>query len=269
MTLAERYQLFILDLDGVLYRGSEPIRDAVQTVQRLQSSGKPVFYLTNNSGLTREQYVERLRTMGISTEPSHFMTSAWATTQYVLSQYDKAKVFVVGEPGLQSELRNSGIQTIENPDEQPVDCVVVGIDRSFSYERLRQAQWAILDGAAFIATNSDSTYPAENDRLLPGAGTIVAAIQTATGVEPFVVGKPNTWMLERLLQRNGHSAQEALLIGDRLDTDIAIAKRAGVPSALVLTGISTLDDLQTAPSEQQPDYVLTSLLEMMEKQGWE
>lgn len=267
MTLAERYQLFILDLDGVLYRGSEPIRDAVQTVQRLQSSGKPVFYLTNNSGLTREQYAERLRTMGIAAEPSHFMTSAWATTQYVLSQYDRAKVFVVGEPGLQSELRNSGIQTIENPDEQSVDCVIVGIDRSFSYERLRQAQWAILDGAAFIATNSDSTYPAENDRLLPGAGTIVAAIQTATGVEPFVVGKPNTWMLELLLQRNGRSPQEALLIGDRLDTDIAIAKRAGVPSALVLTGISTLDDLQTAPSEQQPDYVLTSLLEMMEKQG--
>lgn len=267
MTLAERYQLFILDLDGVLYRGSEPIRDAVQTVQRLQSSGKPVFYLTNNSGLTREQYAERLRTMGVAAEPSHFMTSAWATTQYVLSQYDRAKVFVVGEPGLQSELRNSEIQTIENPDEQSVDCVIVGIDRSFSYERLRQAQWAILDGAAFIATNSDSTYPAENDRLLPGAGTIVAAIQTATGVEPFVVGKPNTWMLELLLQRNGHSPQEALLIGDRLDTDIAIAKRAGVPSALVLTGISTLDDLQTAPSEQQPDYVLTSLLEMMEKQG--
>lgn len=264
MTLAERYQLFILDLDGVLYRGSEPITDAVQTVLRLQSSGKPVFYLTNNSGLTREQYVERLRAMGIPSETSYFMTSAWAATQYVLSQYGKARVFVVGEPGLQSELRNAGIQTIENPDEQPVDCVIVGIDRSFSYERLRQAQWAILDGAAFIATNRDSTYPAENNRLLPGAGTIVAAIQTATGVEPFVVGKPNTWMLELLLQRGEYSAQDALLVGDRLDTDIAIAKRLSMPSALVLTGISTQDHLQAAPPEQQPDWVLVSLAQILE-----
>lgn len=264
MTLAEQHQLLILDLDGVLYRGSEPIAEAVQTVLRLPSLGKPVFYLTNNSGLTREQYVERLQAMGIPAEPSHFMTSAWATTQYVLSQYGRVNVFVVGEPGLQRELQNAGIQTIENPDEQPVDCVVVGIDRSFSYERLRQAQWAVLGGAAFIATNADSTYPAENDRLLPGAGTIVAAIRTASGTEPFVVGKPNTWMLELLLQRNGYAAQDALLIGDRLDTDIALAKRAGMPCALVLTGISTRADLQIAPPEQQPDWVLSSLVELFE-----
>jgi 4-nitrophenyl phosphatase len=264
MTLAERYQLFILDLDGVLYRGNEPIAGAVQAVLKLQSLGKPVFYLTNNSGLTREQYVERLHKMNIPAEASQFITSAWATTRYLLSQYGKVKVFVVGEPGLQLELQNAGILIVENPDEQHVDCVIVGIDRSFSYERLRQAQWAILGGAAFIATNCDSTYPAENDRVLPGAGTIVAAIQTATGVKPFTVGKPNTWMLDLLLRQSGHSAQDALLVGDRLDTDIVIAKRAGVPCALVLTGISTRNDLEIAPPEQQPDWVLSNLMAIVE-----
>lgn len=259
---------FIFDLDGVLYRGSEPISDAVETLLALQARGVPTYFLTNNSGLTREQYSHRLQRMGIPASPEQFMTSAWATARFLQSWKPDACLFVVGEPGLREELHASGFRFTENPETEAADAVVVGIDKSFTYERLRLAQYTLLSGARLIATNADATYPAEGGRVLPGAGTMVAAIQTAGGAVPFVVGKPNVLILDLLLQEAGMSRSEAFLVGDRLDTDISLAKQAGVPCALALTGISTREEANALPAELKPDYIwdsLKSLLPLLDK----
>ncbi len=260
--LANRFEAFLFDLDGVIYRGEIPMPHAVETLNTLRKSGRALFYLTNNSGYTRQQYAERLTRMGIPAEPDQFITSAWATALYLQKALPNAKLFVVGEPGLEEELREGGFTLVEDPEAERPDAVVVGIDRRFSYQRLAQAQYAIFSGARFIATNTDATYPAE-DRLLPGAGAIVSAIATATDKQPIVIGKPNPAMLEPFIQRRIINPTTTLLVGDRLDTDIALANALHMPCALVLTGISTMDDVRCAPLELLPNWVLHHLGELL------
>ncbi|MCS7066587.1 MAG: HAD-IIA family hydrolase, partial [Fimbriimonadales bacterium] len=217
--LAKRFQAFILDLDGVVYRGSQPIPNAIETINLLMADGRELFFVTNNSGATREQYAERLQQMGLPVSPERILTSGWATAHYLRQQMPRARLFVVGEPGLKQELQAAGFRLIEDPEVQRPEAVVVGIDRDFTYQRLAQAQWAILRGAQFIATNTDPTYPAE-DRLLPGAGSIVAAIRAATGKSPVVMGKPNPRILLPLLDAHRINMDTTLVVGDRLETDI-------------------------------------------------
>jgi 4-nitrophenyl phosphatase len=229
--LANRFEAFVFDLDGVVYRGSCPLPHAIQVLNLLHDAGREVYFLTNNSGATRQQYAERLQAMGyLHARPEHFITSGWATALY---------------------LRRARVEG-----------AVVGIDRAFSYERLAQAQYAILNDARFIATNTDATYPAE-DRLLPGAGSIVAAIATAAGRKPIVIGKPNPQILQPFIERGWINPERTLLIGDRLDTDIALANALHIPCALVLTGVSTRDDLTCAPLEQLPQWALNDLSELL------
>jgi len=257
------FRLYIFDLDGVIYRGDEPMPNAAQTVHRLRQEGKLVRFLTNNSALTREAYVRRLTGMGISCDEEDFMTSAYATALYLQAQQAAGKrVYVVGEEGIYQELRRIGMFTVTDPEEEGADYVVAGIDRQFTYEKLRRAHYAIQHGATFIATNRDATYPAAGGRIVPGGGAIVAAIQTCTGVEPLVIGKPNTYSMELLLQRCGVSPDEAVLIGDRLDTDVLVGKRAGLHTVLVLTGVTDADALRHAPPEMQPERVIQTLAEL-------
>ncbi len=261
--LANRFETFVFDLDGVVYRGNRALPHAVEVLNLLQESGRQVFYLTNNSGATRQQYAEKLRALGVDAQPEQFITSAWATALYLQRALNPgAKLFVVGEPGLKQELHAAGFETVEAVETEIPAAVVVGIDRAFSYERLAQAQYAILNGARFIATNADPTYPAE-DRLLPGAGTMVAAIATATGHKPRVIGKPNPQILQPFIERGVIQPERTLLIGDRLDTDIALANLLHIPCALVLTGVATRDDVACAPLEQLPQWVLNNLSELL------
>jgi 4-nitrophenyl phosphatase len=260
--LARRFQAFIMDLDGVVYRGSQPLPYAVETLNLLMAEGRELFFVTNNSGATREQYAERLQLMGIPTSPDRILTSGWATVHYLRQHMPNAQLFVVGEPGLKQELQAAGFRLVEDPERQQPDAVVVGIDREFTYQRLAQAQYAILKGAHFIATNTDSTYPAE-DRLLPGAGSLVAAIRTATGTQPLVMGKPNPRILLPLLDAYRLVLDTTLLVGDRLETDIALAHALHMPSALVLTGVTRREDLEDAPLELLPHWVLENLSDLM------
>jgi 4-nitrophenyl phosphatase len=260
--LARRFQSFLFDMDGVVYRGSQPLPCAVETIARLLACGRQVFFLTNNSGATREQYAERLQKMGLPISPESILTSGWATARYLKHHIPNARLFVVGEEGLKQELKAADFQLIDDPEQQPPDAVVVGIDRELTYRRLAQAQWAILQGAQFIATNTDATYPAE-DRLLPGAGSIVAAIQTATGKRPLIIGKPNPRILLPLLDAHRISLDTTLIIGDRLETDIALAHALNMPSALVLTGVTSREDLQNAPLDLLPHWVLEHLGDLM------
>lgn len=261
--LANRFDTFVFDLDGVVYRGNQPLPHAIEVLNLLQSAGRQVFFLTNNSGATRQQYAEKLQSMGVEAHPEQFITSAWATALYLQRTLEQgARLFVVGEPGLKQELCAAGFEVVESVEPKIPAAVVVGIDRNFNYERLAQAQYAILNGARFIATNADATYPAE-DRLLPGAGTMVAAIATATGHKPRIIGKPNPQILQPYIERGQIRPEQTLLVGDRLDTDIALANLLHLPCALVLTGVSTREDVACAPLDQLPQWVLNSLGDLL------
>lgn len=260
--LANRFDTFVFDLDGVIYRGAKPLPHAVATVNLLLRAGRQLFFLTNNSGATRQQYAQKLRAMGVPVSPDQIITSGWATALYLQKALPNAKLFVVGELGLKEELTAHGFSLVDDPEKTLPDAVVVGIDREFSYARLAQAQYAILAGARFIATNTDPTYPAEH-RLLPGAGAIVSAIATASGRKPILIGKPNPEMLAPFIQQKRIQPQSMLLIGDRLDTDIALANHLHIPSALVLTGVSQRSDVECAPIELLPTWVLNHLGELL------
>ncbi len=261
--LANRFETFVFDLDGVVYRGKRALPHAVEVLNLLQDSGRQVFYLTNNSGATRLQYAERLQVMGVDARPEQFITSAWATALFLQRALNPgSKLFVVGELGLRQELCSAGFEVVDSVEPNIPAAVVVGIDRAFTYERLTQAQQAILHGARFIATNTDGSYPAE-DRLLPGAGAMVAAIAAATGKKPTIIGKPNPQILQPFIERGVIQPERTLLIGDRLDTDIALANLLHIPCALVLTGVTGRADVENAPLEQLPQWVLHDLSELL------
>jgi len=253
--VAER-KAILFDLDGVLYRGKKPLPGAEEAVKLARSRGYRVFFLTNNSTRTRAQYVERLRSMGIECDESDVITSGYATAEYLKSVAPNgARLFVIGEEGLKVELRLAGFLI---SDEEPVDFVVVGLDRKFNYEKLLRAQQAILKGAEFIATNPDSTYPTE-EGLIPGAGSIVAAVERASGRKPTLIGKPQPFMLELALRLSGARREECVVVGDRLDTDILAGNRAGMVTILVLTGVTTEEEARRAEGDLRPKFIIPDL----------
>lgn len=261
-TLTLPKQLVIFDLDGVVYRGQTPTPDAAAVITRLQASGFDVHFLTNNSSQHRNSYCAKLGGLGIHAAQASIMTSAYATALYLTDEGLKgASVLVVGEAGLAEELNDAGIRALPagpHYAEESVAAVVVGIDREFTYLKLEQAQGALLAGARFIATNRDPTFPTEG-RDLPGGGSIVAAIATASGREPFTVGKPNTLGLELILKATGVPKPGVVLVGDRLDTDIDVGIAAGIDTILTLTGVTKRSDLKGLPANRQPTAVIEDL----------
>jgi len=260
-----RVAAWIFDLDGVIWRGNSPIEGAAQSVEKLRAAGKRCLFATNNSARAPEHFAARLNEMGIRASPEDVVTSATATAFYLSVHLPRARVFVVGEDGVQGLLRDVGahVVTVENAEQfAEVDCVVAGIDRSFTYEKLRLAHSYIGRGARFIATNRDATFPVEGG-VVPGAGSIVAAIETASGVVPLSMGKPAPAMLLGILERLNLSPDEAAMVGDRLDTDIACGARAGIGTVCVATGVTSLEEAREATGELRPDLVFRDLPDMM------
>jgi phosphoglycolate/pyridoxal phosphate phosphatase family enzyme len=252
----------LFDLDGVIYRGKTVLPHAADTVAWARERGLAVRFLTNNSTVTRDDYSRRLGEFGIPTPPGEIMTSAYATALYLKSRGDdSATVLVVGEGGLRDEIAAVGLRVILPPAGDGVRYVVVGMDRAFNYASLHTAMSAILSGAEFIASNRDPTFPVENG-LLPGGGTIVAAIESAVGFAPLLIGKPETLMVELVLADVECQPAQALIVGDRLDTDIKTGRAAGLHTALVLTGISSADDVRRAPEGMKPEWVLETLAQL-------
>lgn len=229
-----RYPLYVFDLDGTLYRGNEPVAGAAETLSRLRAEGSAIRFLTNNSSQTPEAQAAKLLSMCFEAQVEEITTSGMGAADYLVRQ-NSPHAFVVGEPGLAEVLTRSGIEVV---DDDPADAVVVGICRSFTYDLLNEAMQRILAGARFIATNPDSSYPLEGGRLIPGAGSIVAAVQTACGKEPVMIGKPNPYLIEMILSETGIAPTDALVVGDRFETDIESGRRAGCDTLLVLTGVS-------------------------------
>ena len=236
----KKYRLYILDLDGTLYRGQEALPFAVETVKQLEANGALIRYLTNNSGQTRRFYAEKLGKMGFNAPPSAIYSSAIGAAKVCVNER-LTQVFYVGDSGLKQTLGEGGIQVV-NETSEPAKAVVAGICRSFTYAWLNAALQQIIGGAKFIATNADATYPLEGERVEPGAGAIVSAIQTACGVAPRVIGKPEPFLIQMILQETGISPNQTLIVGDRYETDILSALNAGVDAHLVLTGVA-----KTAP----------------------
>lgn len=224
-------KLAILDLDGTLYRGSTVIPGSVDAVQRLAQVAT-IRYLTNNSTATPGQVAQKLCTMGFPADEELIVTSAMGAAWRLRGTIRRA--YVLGEHGLRQAMASVGIEVVD----ADAEAVVVGLCRTATYDHLAACQREIRNGARFVATNRDATYPVEDGAVIPGAGTLVAAVATAAEQEPEVIGKPEPYLVEEILRQTGVAAEDAVMIGDRLDTDIEAARRAGVPGILVLSGVS-------------------------------
>jgi len=252
--IADGYDAFLLDLDGVLYRGEQPIPGAGDAVDRLRELGKRVAFVTNNSSRTPGAVAEHLARVGVRASEEEVVTSALVTADLLASRGTEA-VYVVGEEGIRSALSARGIAVVdvENDGAEP-DTVVVGWDRHATYASLARAALLVERGARLVATNPDASYPAP-EGALPGAGALLAVITTTTGAEAEIVGKPHPPLLRAALDRAGGG--RPIVVGDRLDTDVAGAAATGWDSALVLTGIATREE--SARADPAPTYVVDDL----------
>jgi len=251
--------VLIFDLDGVVYLGDTPIPGAVEALSLLAGRGHALFYLTNNATRSRRAYADRLTAMGIPASPAQVMTSAHATGLHLRDQGAAGKsVYVVGERGLREEMALAGLRVVEDGDETPVDYVVAGLDRELTYARLRRAHQEIVRGAVFVATNRDATYPMESGEI-PGGGAMVASIEASTGVRGETIGKPEPHTWRRILELAGATPRQAVMIGDRLETDILGAKRLGLHTVLALTGVTTRETIRGVTARNGPDYVVETL----------
>jgi len=256
--LHRSYDALLFDLDGVLYRGDEPVPGAAAVLSGLRAGGATIRFLTNNSARTPAQISERLGRMGIEAHASEILTSGLATAALLRREGTTGTAFVVGERGVREALESAGIRAVDGSPER-TDLVVVGWDRELTYDTLRTAALLVQRGARLVATNADVTYPAP-DGLWPGAGSILAAVVAATGATPTVVGKPSRPLFEAAADDTG--ADRPLVVGDRLDTDVAGASTMGWDSFLVTTGASHLPDLLDSPVV--PTFVAASLASLLE-----
>ena len=278
----------IFDMDGVLYRGSVVMPQAQQTVDRLRSAGWQVFFATNNSTASRADYVKRLTGLGLGGDEDHVITSAYATAHYLARLDPKpTDVFVVGADGLRAEIAAVGItarpasalpgahpppdaaadgvsagamrEYLTHLDLPAIpDAVIVGLDLHLTYARLAEAQRCVMGGARFIASNKDRAYPVEG-RLLPGAGSIVEALEVASGRKAVCIGKPEPFLFEEAIRRAGPGAGQVVVIGDAPEYDIVAAHRVGATGVLITTGLTDQAAVAAVTGDAVPDHVIDSL----------
>lgn len=246
----------LLDLDGTLYHGNRMIPGADRLMEQLVNLCVPFRYVTNNSSLSPDAFAARLRGMGLPARPEDVCTSAGAAAQYVAANRPGAKVYIIGESGLRGAAEEAGLELVEDRAE----IVLQGIDRELSYDKIARAVTQLLGGAEFVMTNPDLLLPSEHG-LMPGAGSIGAMIQAASGKQPTIIGKPSAILMNYALDRLGASAEETLVVGDNLATDIGAGRAAGCSTALVLTGLTTADNMESyaAKAGCRPDVVCADL----------
>ena len=245
----------ILDMDGVLWRGNRPLAGLRELFDTFERRSLPAVIATNNATIEPASLVARLKEAGVVLPPEKIVTSAEAAAAHVARSFPaRVRVHVVGEEPLRTALAKAGCRIVNGADRPEV--VVVGMDRRLDWEKLTQATLAIRAGAAFIGTNPDLTFPSERG-IGPGNGAILAALQAATGAMPTIVGKPEPHLFLEAARRLAVEASGCLVVGDRLETDILGGLRAGMPTALLLTGVTSREALQS--SEIRPDVVLEDL----------
>ena len=249
----------VIDVDGVLWHGKQPLPGVPAFFDFLSAHKIDFIIATNNSARPASDITNRLMRMGVTIADDQILTSAEATARSLPRIAPNAKrVLVVGGDGLVNALKQSGYEIVE----RDADAVIAGLDLTLSYEKLKRASFEIRHGAKFIGTNGDKTFPLE-EGVAPGAGAILAAIQTATDVAPIVVGKPERAMFDIAIEKMRATHETAAMLGDRLDTDIDGAQRAGLKSILVMTGVTTPDIL--AGSSVKPDWIYDNLVALQEE----
>ncbi|WP_249871179.1 TIGR01457 family HAD-type hydrolase [Oceanobacillus saliphilus] len=248
----KKYKGYLIDLDGTMYRGTEVIDGAADFIDELSARGIPYLFVTNNSSKTQEDVSNKLNSMGIKSTPDQVVTTSLATANYIRSNKEYARCFVIGESGLIHALEASGLVITE----EKCDYVVMGIDRQVTYEKFVKACLAIRNGASFISTNSDVAIPTERG-LLPGNGALTSVVSVSTGRKPTFIGKPEAIIMQEALHILGLSKEDTLMVGDNYNTDIKAGINAGIDTLMVFTGVTPFDDLETLI--KQPTYHVHSL----------
>jgi NagD protein len=249
-------ECWLTDMDGVLVHENHPVPGAAQLLQEWADEGKPYLVLTNNSMLTPRDLSARLRANGLLVPEESLWTSALATADFLKSQTPGGSAFVIGEAGITTALHEAGFIMTETAP----DYVVVAETRNYSFDAITKAIRLIGDGSRFIVTNPDATSPSP-DGPFPATGAVAAMIMKATGMEPYVVGKPNPMMFRSAMNKIGAHSENTGMIGDRMDTDIVAGIEAGLHTVLVLTGISDQAEIERYPF--RPDEVVNSVADLL------
>lgn len=252
----KKYQAYVIDLDGTMYKGKDRIEGAAEFVGHLRMNHIPYLYLTNNSSKTPEQIAEKLNGLGIHADAEQVFTSSMATATYISQQKKKANVYVIGEEGLQKAIEKEGHELVEDR----ADYVVIGIDRNISYEKFVTACLNVRNGATLLSTNGDIAIPTDRG-MLPGNGALTSVISVSTGVNPTFIGKPEAIIMEQALKKLGYPKEDALLVGDNYNTDILAGIHAGMDTLMLETGVSTFEQIKSF--KKQPTYQFKNLLDWM------
>ncbi len=249
----------LLDMDGVIYRGDERLAGVLDFLDYVNSVERRILYVTNNATRTPAMFVDKLQTMGIEAREDQILTSAEATGGWMARHLPTgSKVQLIGEAGVWSAMLSRGFRPANKP--QDADCVVVGMDFHLDYRKCALATLAINAGASFIGTNEDPTFPSEEGEI-PGAGSIIALLRTATGKDPMVIGKPYPGMFEEAMARLGLVAHECIMVGDRYETDIQGAQELEMWTAGICTGVTTFEQFQAL--DRKPNFIFRDMTEFL------
>jgi arabinose operon protein AraL len=249
---------YLLDLDGTVYLGKRLVVGAAETVATLRSRGRAVVFLTNKPLYSRLDYAKKLTGLGIRAMEDDVINSSHVLARYLANRAPGARVYAIGEPPLLNELEAAGLSLCDDPDR--IEYVIAAFDRTFDYRKLNIAFQAIRKGAHFVATNPDRTCPVEGGEIPDTAG-VIAALEATTGKKvEEILGKPSPHIVQVALDRLGASAKDCAMVGDRLETDIAMGRSSGLITIMTMTGITTRAALSN--STLQPDFVIESLAEL-------
>lgn len=251
----------ILDMDGVIWKGDAPIGDLPATFNRIRERGLKFVFATNNGTLTPEDYREKLSKLGVDVDAAQVVTSALGIAFMLSQKYPRGtKVFMIGEDGIRVALEEKGFEILSVENAPQAQAVVMGIDRTVNFQKVAEATLLVRAGIPFYTTNTDRTFPTPRGEI-PGSGAWVSVIQTATNVEPIIAGKPFPYLMELALEKLGTKKEETLVVGDRLETDVAAGQGVGCPTALVLSGVSTRK--QADAWTPKMDVIAESLAELV------
>ena len=245
----------IIDLDGVLWRGRTFLGGLPEFFSFLRTNSMPFLLVTNNSTVSPKSVVDRMDRVGVQIDPAEVLTSSQATAAYLQQKFPSGTaIYAIGEDALKGALSAAGFRLLDSAD--GVHAVVMGFDREISWAKMTEASIAIQSGAHFVATNPDLSFPIERGQA-PGAGAFIKAVQLTTNVEPLIIGKPEPRLFNLARERLGLTAEQILALGDRIETDILGAQRAGIAACLLLTGVTSSD--QAKASEIKPDWIFDDL----------
>lgn len=251
----------ILDMDGVVWKGDAQIGDLAATFKRIRERGFKFVFATNNGTKTPAEYQEKLRGLGVEIEPAQVVTSAMGIAFMLAAKYPRGtKVFMIGEDGIRVALEEKGFEILSVENAPAAQVFVMGIDRTINFQKVAEATLLVRAGIPFYTTNTDKTFPTPRGEI-PGSGSWLSVITSATGVEPIVAGKPFPYLVELSMDKLGTTKAETLMVGDRLETDIAAGQAVGCPTALVLSGVSTKE--QADAWKPAPDIIAANLAELV------